>query len=241
MKNLIILFVCFTAIVHAQILDKYPQGQTFYQGGIEKFYRDIHQVIIDKKLSPCENKDEIYFAKILVTKDNKVKFIKDFDSVSIAKNKCAYNLTLDVLKEINGFNAPEVKGYKISAITNFILFPNDLFENYKENYNPNNHLQEPVYSKGKQKFETDFHDNFMSLFDDYHVNGDLILDFTINEEGNIVNPNISPKIDNTLFAREFVRTLSRLDKKWKPALYRGIPVKFQFSIPMSFTVEFRER
>lgn len=242
MKKIFYFLLFFISLFsNAQILDKYPENQSFYNGGLEKFYSDIHKVIFDKKISACENKNEIYFAKILVTKDNKVKFVKDFDSIAIAKNKCAYDLTLLVLKEIDGFKAAEVKGYKVSSITNFILFPNDLFENYKETYNPNNYLVEPVYAKGKEKFKTDFHDNFMSLFDDYHVNGDLILDFTINEDGKIVNPNISPKIDNTLFAREFVRTLARLDKKWKPALYRDIPVKYQFSIPMRFSVEFQER
>lgn len=241
MRKIIVLFLVFANILNAQILDKYPNGQSFYEGGLEKFYSDIHKIIIDEKVSSCENKNEIYFAKILVTKEDKVKFIKDFDSISISKNKCAYDFTLSVLKELKGFKAAEVKGYKVSAIADFIMFPSDLFDAYKENYNPKNYLLAPQYSKGEEKFRKEFHDNFMTLFEDYHINGNLTLDFTINEDGKIVNPIISPKIDNVSFAREFLRTLGRIDKKWKPALYKNIPVKYQITIPMNFSTEFYEK
>ena len=83
------LFFCFiSAFCNAQILDQFPKGQDFYEGGITKFYQDFHQIILDKNLQPCENKKELYLVKLLLTKDAKIKFIKDFDSVNISKNKC---------------------------------------------------------------------------------------------------------------------------------------------------------
>lgn len=241
MKKPFLFFLFLVSMGNAQVLNQYPENQNFYKGGLEKFYNDIHNVILEKKLAPCQNENEIYYARILITKENQVKFIKDDDSVSISKNKCAYDLTLNVLKELKGFTAPEVKGYKIAAITEFILFPKDLFERYQEDYNPNKYLVEPVYTKGKERFKEDFHSNFMSLFSNYHINGDVTLDFMINEEGKIVNPNVSPRLESQTFAKEFLRALSRMDKKWKPALYRGIPVKYMISIPMEFSTNFYEK
>jgi len=241
MKNLYIVFLFLISWCNAQVLNQYPKDQVFYKGGIEAFYKDVHAVFIDKKFNPCQNDNEIYFARILVTKENQVKFIKDNDSVAISKNKCAYDLTLNVLKELKGFNAPEVKGYKMAAVADFILFPKDLFERYQEGYNPYNYLVEPVYTKGKEKFKDDFHATFMSLFSNYHINGDVTLDFIIDEEGKIINPNVSPRLESQSFAKEFLRALSRIDKKWKPALYRGIPVKYLISMPMEFSINFYEK
>ena len=81
----------------------------------------------------------------------------------------------------------------------------------------------------------------MSLFSDYHINGDINLEFYINEFGEIINPRIYPEINNRAFNIEFMRTLARLKKTWKPSLYSNIPIKQRISFPIRFSTNFEER
>ena len=237
------LFFCFiSAFCNAQILDQFPKGQDFYEGGITKFYQDFHQIILDKNVQPCENKKELYLVKLLLTKDAKIKFIKDFDSVNISKNKCAYDLSLNVLKSLKTNWKPAiVKNQKFDSVLEFFVLPNDLFQNYKENYDPNQFYIPATYIGGKKKYDRDFHDNFMVLFTDYHINGKFYLDFYVDVDGEIVSPSLQPDVRNPTFTNEVFRTLKRLNKKWNPAVFNGIPVKSKISVPIGFSTGFTER
>ncbi|UWX60049.1 hypothetical protein N0B40_16785 [Chryseobacterium oranimense] len=239
---LFFLLIFSSQVSYAQmnVLEVYPKNQYFYEGGVVNFYKEAHEYLINNKLKEC-NEKEIYQPRIIVTKDNSIKLIKDNDTVSIAKNKCAYDLSMEVLKNLKQWKAAEVKGSRIGAITEFVFYPKDLMSNYREGYDANVFILPAQYSEGYKQFNKDFHDNFMALFDNYHINGDLSLEFYINEEGYIINPRIYPAVDNRNFNVSFMRTLSRLKKVWKPALYSNIPIKQKIILPMKFSVNFGER
>lgn len=167
-----------------------------------------------------------------------VKLIKDNDTANIAKNKCAYDVSMGIIKNLKHWKPAEVKGLKIGAITEFIIYPKDLMGNYKTGYNPYAYVLSAQYPDGNKKFHKDFHDNFMSIFSDYHINGEVNLEFYISEEGHIINPRIYPPIDNKSFNTDFMRTLARLKKIWKPALYSNIPIKQRIAFPVKFSVDF---
>ncbi|PIF43991.1 hypothetical protein CLU96_0918 [Chryseobacterium sp. 52] len=167
--------------------------------------------------------------------------IKDNDTANIAKNKCAYDLSIQIIKNLKHWKAAEAKGMKIGAITEFVFYPKDLMSNYKKGYDADAFILSAQYPDGLKKFKTDFHDNFMSLFTDYHINGEINLEFYVNEEGHITNPRMYPEVDNKNFNISFMRTLSRLKKTWKPALYSNIPIKQKIIFPIKFSVEFSER
>jgi|GEM_PF-5529140 len=38
------------------------------------------------------------------------------------------------------------------------------------------------YPNGNKALKKDFHDNFMALFSDYHINGDINLEFYIDKK-----------------------------------------------------------
>ena len=59
----IIIFLLFSNLFSAQVLDAYPEGQDFYKGGEEQFFKELNKVLIDSKLNPCENKKEVFFLK----------------------------------------------------------------------------------------------------------------------------------------------------------------------------------
>ena len=59
------------------IYENYPKGQSDYNGGNIQFYKELHQLILDKKIQPCENKNELYNVKFVVYPDATIKFVKE--------------------------------------------------------------------------------------------------------------------------------------------------------------------
>jgi hypothetical protein len=59
------------------IYDKYPKGQSDYNGGNIQFYKELHQLIVDKKIQACESKTELYSVKFVVYPDATIKFVKE--------------------------------------------------------------------------------------------------------------------------------------------------------------------
>lgn len=239
-KFLFYLFLFFSICTTAQVLDEYPQNQHFYEGGLVGLYKDSHQLLVDKKQKDCDPQ-EIYQPRILVTKDSTVKLIADRDSVNINKNKCAYEVSMLLLKNLRNWKPAEVNGQKFDAITEFIVHPADLMSNYKEQYSAENFLREAKYPGGNKAFKKDFNENFKSLFVDYHINGTFNLEFYVGKDGKIENVRIFPVFDNKAFNSDFLRALARMKKKWQPSLYKNIPIKQRISFPVDFSMNFRER
>ena len=241
MKNtFIIFFLAFVSLYKAQILDEYPEKQSFYEGGIVNFYKDVHEFLINSKLKECDGK-EIYQPRIIITDKSEVKFIKDQDTANIAKNKCAYDLSREVLKNLKKWKPAEAKGWKIGAITEFILYPKDLMSNYQTGYDANKFVAHTKYPEGSKAFHTLFHDNFMTIFSDYQLNGKVNLEFYISKDGHIINPRVYPEVDNLNFNNDFMRTLARIKKIWIPAFYKDIPIVERISFPVQFSITFTER
>lgn len=232
--------MCHTFYAQMNVLENYPKGQDFYEGGLVGFYKDAHEYLVNNKRNECDGK-EIYQPRIIVTALGSVKLVKDSDTLNIAKNKCAYDLSIEILKNLKGWKPAKVKGNTLGAVTEFIFYPKDLMSNYKAGYNADDFVLSSQYPGGLKKFNKDFHDNFQALFMDYHINGEVNLEFYVNEEGHIVNPRIYPSIDNKNFNIDFMRTLSRLKKVWKPALYSNIPIKQKIAFPVKFSIIFNER
>ena len=242
MKQFYLIFLLCPLLFNAQILDQFPRGQNFYEGGITKVYNDIHQIIVDQKLEKCTDPKELYRLNLLLTREGDIKFVKDFDTLSIAKNQCAYDLSKTLAINLKGkkWIPAEVKGQKFSSIIYLLIYPDDLFGNYKIGYVPSNYSSPAIYKDGEEKLRTKFHDTFQSLFADYNLSGRFYLDFYINADGEIVSPSLKPDVMNQVFKNEVFRTLKRLNHKWNPATFRGIPVKSKISVPITFSMEFYE-
>ncbi|MFL9834204.1 energy transducer TonB [Chryseobacterium terrae] len=230
----------FISQFRSQILDEYPKNQDFYEGGLVGFYKEAHDFLVKSNAKECD-KNEIYQPRIIITKEKVVKIIQDSDPENISKNKCAYDLSMELLKNLEKWKSAEVKGLQFGAITEFIIYPKDLLSNYREGYIAENLVTFTQYPGGSKAFKKDFHDEFMSLFTDYHINGIINLEFYVDKEGRIANPRIFPEIRNQKFNKDFLRTLSRLKKIWKPSLYSNIPIKQKIVYPMNFSTTFYEK
>lgn len=130
-KLLIILAVIIFPFFQSQILDEYPETQDFYEGGLTNFYKESHDYLVKNNVKEC-NAEEIYQPRFIVTKEGTVKLIKDSDTANISKNKCAYDISLMLLKNLKNWKAAQVKGGKFGALTEFIFYPKDVMSNYKE-------------------------------------------------------------------------------------------------------------
>lgn len=239
-KVSIFLFLLMVSFSRAQFLDQYPENQDFYEGGLVNFYKESHDYLVKNKIQDC-GPHEIYQPRFIVTAEGSVKLIKDADTASISRNKCAYEVSLALLKNLKKWKPAEVKGGKFGALAEFVLYPVDVMGNYKENYNAATFIRYAQYPGGYEKFKKDFHDEFMTLFMDYQINGDINLEFYVDKEGKISSPRIYPIIYDSKFNADFLRTLSRLKKVWKPSLYGNIPIKQKILYPMNFSVTFETR
>jgi hypothetical protein len=77
-KKLVGMFLlCLSLFAYSQNISYFPKGQESYDGGPVQFYKDFHQILIDKGLKPCENKNEFHMLKLVVYEDASVKYVKD--------------------------------------------------------------------------------------------------------------------------------------------------------------------
>ena len=121
-----LFFFFFSLNANAQIFQEYPKGQYAYQK--KHLYKDLHEILM-KNFNPCDNKNELIWLKVLINEKGDAKFIENN-----TENKCANDLAKGVVTHLNKWISAEVDGNKVKAFANFIFFPDDLFENYKENY-----------------------------------------------------------------------------------------------------------
>lgn len=67
-----------------------------------------------------------------------------------------------------------------------------------------------------------------------NVQGQLIVSFVVNSDGNLSDIKILKSIDRTLDA-EAISVLKR-SPKWSPAIQNGLPIKANFTMPVSFSL-----
>ena len=223
-----------------EILDMYPKGQYFYYGGEAQFYKEAHDVLVGQNLDKCPE-DQIYLSRIIVTKEGKIKLIADQDLDNIKKNQCAYDVSIKILKGLKNWTPAEVNDRFFGAVADFVVYPNDIIENYKEGYRASANITPPSFPAGTIKYDEFFHDTFYSLFQDYSIQGGFNLEYFIDINGEPGDPRVFPVVFDKQFNQEFLRTFSRLKKKkWKPALYKDkLPIKYKLIHDMQFSVKYK--
>lgn len=224
-----------------EILQSYPEGQDFYEGGKRKLYADLHEILTAQKLTPCENPMDNYSAAVLVGTDAKIGFVKDFDTVRISKNRCSYDLIRTVLPHLKNWKPAEVNGAKTRAIALIDFYPVDLFDRFRVNYSdPSETFKTADYPGGINEFRQEFARNFnANIFNSKRPQKITTeLRFIIEKSGDIKEFEISGS-DYPEFRKEVERTIKRIVKKWKPATKNGIPIRYVFTMPIS--LEFHGR
>ena len=239
MKNKLILTIilllkfCF-ANSQTEILQKYPENQIPYEGGYVGYYKDFHDIIIEEKLQPCANKQEIYQFSVLIKPDSAIQFVRDLNPKVVEANKCAYNLAREVAKYQKGWKPASINGMNQSAVARFIIFPDDFFSNYREGYYPL--FNAPVYNNyGKDHLDR-FRKELVAMLDLRRFSWNDIFtvetEFTISKEGKLEDMILTKKTGLEEFDRMIILTFKGMKKKWSPATINGQPIEFRYRLTL---------
>lgn len=235
MKSFTLPLLFFFSILNAQILYEYPKGQHFYEGGREAFNKDVQEIARKVGVKPCE-KTEVLFMRFVVYPDNKVKFVADPDVNAVENNKCLKDKVLSIVKEMKKWNVAEVNGTKTPAMFCTLFYDDLLFSKEMSE----NDFSKPVYMhKDKESDIMKFRENFAKCFD---VNGykpnetySFVLNFDVDTNGKASFFHIENQSNLEKFNEMVVNCASNTKKSyWKPAYYKGVPVKQVFKMPIKF-------
>ncbi|MCW4451526.1 energy transducer TonB [Kaistella sp. BT6-1-3] len=232
-----ILFILYSNSFAQDIYEQYPAGQTDYIGGNVQFYKDFHQVLKDKKLQPCENKNEAFSFRIVVYPDKKIKYVKSEDAESLEKNKCAFELTKEVAKYLTGWNPAVVDGNKVAALTSFWIIPHELFQELPQGYDPINDMEMATYEGGINNFRKKV---FQSIdLSRFTFTGTFRLEvtFIVETDGKMSDVQLAQSTGLKAFDDMVIKSISQIRNKWTPGNIHGIPVRYRFRLPLAFKMD----
>ncbi|WP_123905753.1 hypothetical protein [Chryseobacterium sp. ERMR1:04] len=229
-KVFILIFIISTVLISAQreVLDQYPHGQYFYAGGINEFNKEVVKVVKQQKLLPCENVGEKYTIPIIVNENSTINYIKDFDTITIQKNKCAFDFARKIMPHLKRWIPAKENDKYIASITKIEIKPFYLY--YSKDDPRSNEMKNPVYEKGMKSFASEiifiFNKKVKKNEDKY-----ASLTFVVNEKGEMEGFEIEGNYTENE-KKDIVDELSRIKGKWKPASFNGIPLKFKLRQPL---------
>ncbi|MBW7675181.1 hypothetical protein [Chryseobacterium chendengshani] len=210
------------------VLDQYPIGQDFYAGGINELNKELVKIVKEHKFLPCENISEEYTVQILVNENSTINYVKDFDSVNIQRNKCAFDFSRKLIPYLKRWMPAKEQDKFVAAIAKIGIKPFYLY--YSKDDPRKNETKNPVYSKGMEDFGSEVSSIFQAKI---NKNEDkrTVLTFVVNEKGEMEDF----KIDGDYTASDknsMIKALSRIKGKWQPATFNGIPFKTRLRQPL---------
>lgn len=233
MKHWIYILLFISSLLDAQVLESYPKNQDFYIGGVEKFYQDFQNVLVEKQLKPCENRNEIVVFSLIVYPDSTIKYVKEMDESVLNANKCTFDLAKNTIKSLKDWIPAEVNGKKVPAIAKFIFYPNDFFENFSTNYNPEKHITPAEFPGGIKEFRKKFFQRYDVRGFNYSNDFKIAISFMIDRNGNAMVTNFDIPIENQDYLKMVMDAIEGIKTKWKPATYKGLPIESFFKFPLS--------
>ncbi len=219
-----------------------PQNKIPYIGGYKGYYKDFHNTIKEKNLQPCSNPNEIYLLTVVILPDSSIQFVKEQNEKILNSNKCAYNLAREVAKYQKNWNPVTKNGIKETSVANFIIYPDDLFNNYQDGYVPN--YTPPKYVDKKTGAERSYAKDFVIKFNKkrFRWNDIFVIqgEFTVTKDGKVKDIFLPRPSGLYEFDKEIQNTINILAKNMRPATINGTPVddRFSFTVYGSTEVEY---
>ncbi len=232
-----LLFGC-AVFSQSTVLSKYPENQSPYIGGYTKYYKDFHDIIVKNNLQPCLRKTELYQFKVLITSDSTIKFIKDVHEDYVEANKCAYHLAREVAKHQDGWNPAVVDGVKQDAIAEFIIYPDDFFNNFRDGYRPD--FTNPVYYEGDddlKQFGKELNNKIDLRGFDWKDVFTVETEFIITKEGKMEDLHLVKNSGMDVFDRRIIYGFKNMRKKWKPATINGTSINFKYKYTLKMITD----
>lgn len=223
-RNILLLalfFIINISYAQIEVLDRYPFGQDFYAGGQNQLNKEMVKIFKDQKLQPCEKSEEKYDVQIIVYENSTISYVKDFDTLEIQKNKCAFDLSRKIFPYLKRWVPARENGKVIAAITKIQVKPFYLY-NSKEDPTKNEE-KSPTFKKGLPAFQFEI----KSVFEKYIKNNKdqrSSLTFVVNEQGDMEDIKIDGDFSEA-DKNDVIKSLSRMKGKWNPATFNNTPIK----------------
>lgn len=230
-KTFLLLFlIVINTLLNAQNqYPDFPRNQHSYLGGDKAFFKDFHTILIEKKMKPCENKNEHPYISFLIESSNSVKVL-DLEGKKMEENKCTFQLTKEVVKYMDKWIPAKTQGKETIAVKKYFICPDNLFDNYKEGYidAENTNFDKDIFRKEVVK-----HIDLSRL----KLKEPLKIDtkFRVNISGKIDNIIIEKSSGSKDFDDIIVNAIQIANKElqWKPGIFLGQPVNLYFKMPFS--------
>ncbi|WP_312900557.1 hypothetical protein [Chryseobacterium taichungense] len=210
-----------------EILESYPYGQDFYAGGINQLQKEMVQIVKAQKLLPCE-KEEKYSIQVIVYDNSTISYVKDFDTVEIQKNRCAFDFSRKIFPHLKRWIPAKENGKFIAAIAKIDVIPFYLI-NSKDDPK-DNETKKPTFKKGIEAFGFEI----KSIFERYIKKNEYkiaSLTFIVNENGGMEDFKIEGEFSDS-DRKDIINSLSRIKGKWNPATFNNIPFKMRVRQPL---------
>ncbi|NIF07277.1 hypothetical protein F3J23_17800 [Chryseobacterium sp. Tr-659] len=230
-KKFLLLITFFTTkLIFGQneVLDKYPYGQDFYAGGLNQLNKEMVKIVKEQKFLPCEKTEEQYNVQILVRENSTISYVKDFDTVNIQKNKCAFDFSRKIIPHLKRWMPAKVNGKFIGAIARIEINPFYLV-NSKDDPSKNE-KKNPTFKKGIKAFGFEI----KSIFERYVKKNEdkrAWLTFVVNENGEMEDLKIEGDFSD-YEKKDIINSLYRIKGKWNPATFNNIPIRAKISQPI---------
>lgn len=225
-----------------EVMKEFPLGQHSYEGGDVQFYKDFHQIVLEKGLKPCENKNEFHLLQLVVYENATVKYVKtESSNESPIQNKCAFELSLEVIKYMDKWKPATFDTIKKPAITSFFIFPDALFDKYELGYLPQNYNDKAEFgnreglSGGVNAFRAEVGRNVDLRGFIWNKPFKLVVTFVVNREGKIEQLKLDESSGNEEFDNRILDGIRSIRKKWNPGKIHCQPVNYRFRLPLNFT------
>ncbi|MCU7614653.1 hypothetical protein N0B16_09425 [Chryseobacterium sp. GMJ5] len=232
MINRIILLICIISanqiFAQKEVLGQYPMGQNFYIGGIDGLNKEMVKIVKEQNIPPCENIAEEYTVQVLVNEDSSINYVKDFDSIKIQKNKCAFDISRKLIPNLKRWIPAKEQDKFVAAIAKIEIKPFYLY--YSKDEPRKNETKNPVYSKGMASFGNEVTSIFQSRINKNEDKRSALL-FVVNEKGEMEDFKIEGDYTESE-KKSIIKDLSRIKGKWQPATFNGIPIKTRLRQPL---------
>lgn len=232
---LLLLFISSYCYSQSEILDKYPPNMSFYDKGELNFLKELQNSAKENDIKPCENKSDFYKLAWIVYPDKSIKFIKDPDTISVGKNKCAYDFAKKTFKYLKDWNPVIINGKSYAALVQYEIYPSDILA-YKISDDLLPDFKQAEYPGGKDRFFRDMERIIQNTMSKYRINlnGETVnLSFKVSKEGLMKDIKFSSNIPFTTID-DLTLDLKKLNK-WKPATRNEVPMESSFNnVSISF-------
>lgn len=232
---LLLIFVCGIFYSQTEILDKYPPTISFYNKGELNFLKELQNIALENDVKPCKNKSDFYKLSWIVYPDKSIKFLKDTDTISVGKSKCAYDFAKKTFKHLKDWNPVIINGKSYAALVQYEIFPSDILA-YKITNDLTPSIQNAEYPGGHDRLVRDIERIIQKTMTKYSINlnGETVyVTFKVSKDGLMKDIKFSSNIPFTTID-DLILDFKKLNK-WKPGNRNGVPIESNFRMPMTFS------